>query len=238
MGKIHIITPAKDSIELTLLTIQALCKSELTVPFTYTVYNDFSTPENTRRLAKASTVYAFSLVNLSDRINSPSPNYWWILQTAQENAIKDNAALCIVESDVTVKPDTIQTLFNESLLLPDCGMIAAVTVDGNGKINYPYLYAGGKENMCFTTRKRLGFCCTLLTLPFLKAFSFKHLNTTKAWHDVTVSHQSIKHGFRNYLYTSLPVFHQPHGSRPWKQLKYTRPLKYYWMKFIRRHDRV
>lgn len=238
MEKIHIITPAKDSIELTLLTIKAIHQSNLTVPFTYTVYNDFSTPENTRRLEKASTEYDFTLINLSDKTNNPSPNYLWILQAAQEKAIKENAALCIVESDVVVKSQTIQTLFNESGLQPDCGMIAAVTVDKNGNINYPYLYAKGKENTFFTTNKRLSFCCTLLTLPFLKAFSFKQLDTTKAWHDVTISHQSLKYGFRNYLYTSLPVFHQPHGSRPWKQLKYTNPLKYYWLKLIHKRDRI
>ena len=47
MKKMNIITPVKDSIELTLQTIKAITASQLSVPFSYTVYNDFSTPENT-----------------------------------------------------------------------------------------------------------------------------------------------------------------------------------------------
>jgi hypothetical protein len=38
---------------------QAIVNSELKVPFTYTVYNDFSTEENTRRLEKASREMGF-----------------------------------------------------------------------------------------------------------------------------------------------------------------------------------
>lgn len=52
MKCLHIITPVKDSIDFTLETVQAIVNSELKVPFTYTVYNDFSTEENTRRLEK------------------------------------------------------------------------------------------------------------------------------------------------------------------------------------------
>ena len=66
---------------------------------------------------------------------------------------------------------------------------------------------------------------------FLKAFDFHQLNPEKNWHDVTVSHQSLKEGFKNYLFTTLPVLHQPHGSRPWKQLKYKNRLKYYWLTY-------
>ena len=53
MKCLHIITPVKDSIDFTLETVQAIVNSELKVPFTYTVYNDFSTEENTRRLEKS-----------------------------------------------------------------------------------------------------------------------------------------------------------------------------------------
>ena len=54
MNNLHIITPVKDSIESTLQTLRAICASEL--PGTaraLTVYNDFSTPENTARLEAA-----------------------------------------------------------------------------------------------------------------------------------------------------------------------------------------
>ena len=47
---LHIITPVKDSIDLSLQTIRSVLASQLSVPFVYTVYNDFSTPENTARL--------------------------------------------------------------------------------------------------------------------------------------------------------------------------------------------
>lgn len=238
MENIHIITPVKDSIDLTLQTVRSICASSFTTPNSYTIYNDFSTAENTLLLKDASKKYGFTLVNLSDITQHPSPNYMLVLQAAQEKAISENAALCIIESDVIVQPETIQSLFNQSTQLPDCGMIASVTVDDNGNINYPYLYVKEKEKTSFETRKRLSFCCTILTLQFLKTFSFKLLDQTKSWHDVTISHQSLKHGFKNYLLTNLPVFHKPHGSRPWKQLKYTHPLKYYWLKLRHKRDRI
>ena len=53
MKELHIITPVKDSIESTLLTIEAIMASQLSIAHTYTVYNDFSTPENTARLEEA-----------------------------------------------------------------------------------------------------------------------------------------------------------------------------------------
>jgi len=45
-------------------------------------------------------------------------------------------------------------------------------------------------------------------------------------------------GFKNYLMTSLPVLHIPHSSRPWKHLKYTNPLKYYWKKLTEKRDKI
>lgn len=48
MKSLHIITPVKDSIEFTLETVKAILDSEIKVPYTYTVYNDFSTEENTK----------------------------------------------------------------------------------------------------------------------------------------------------------------------------------------------
>ena len=34
------------------------------------------------------------------------------------------------------------------------------------------------------------------------------------------------------------VLHLPHSSRPWKRLKYTNPLLYYWRKITQRKDRI
>ena len=53
MKALHIITPVKDSIDSTLQTIKAVMASKLNVPHSYTIYNDISTPDNTRRLEEA-----------------------------------------------------------------------------------------------------------------------------------------------------------------------------------------
>lgn len=238
MRKIHIITPVKDSIDSTLDTIRAIVGSHIAVPFNYTVYNDFSTEENTRRLEEASRQYGFRLINLANITEHPSPNYLLVLQSAQAEAILDDAGLLIVESDVTVKPDTLQALFDGALARKDCGIAAAVTTDEQGNINYPYLHARGKEGQVYAEKKHCSFCCSLLTTDFLKAFNFHTLNPDKNWYDVTISHEALNHGFRNYLFANLPVLHRPHASRPWKQLKYKNPLKYYWLKYTKGLDKI
>ena len=238
MKCIHIITPVKDSIDSTLDTVRAIMSSDIKVPFTYTIYNDFSTPENTLRLEEASKVYGFQLVNLSDLTDHPSPNYLLVLQKTQQEAIEAEAGLLIVESDVTVQPNTLQALFDGAIERKDCGMAAAITTDESGAINFPYLYAKGRKPKVYDEKKRFSFCCTLLTLDYLKAFDFHQLDASKNWFDVTISHESLNKGFHNYLFINLPVLHRPHGSRPWKQLKYTNPLKYYWLKFTKGLDKI
>ena len=238
MKCIHIITPVKDSIDSTLETAKANLGSDIKVPYTYTIYNDFSTEENTKRLEEASKELGFRLVNLSDLTDHPSPNYLLVLQTTQKEAIAADAGLLIVESDVTVQKNTLQALFDGAMERKDCGMAAAITTDENGTINFPYLYAKGRKPQVYDEKKRFSFCCTLLTTNYLKAFSFQELDATKNWFDVTISHESLKRGFHNYLFINLPVLHRPHGSRPWKQLKYTNPLKYYWLKFTKGLDKI
>lgn len=238
MKSLHIITPVKDSIEFTLETVKAILESELTVPYTYTVYNDFSTEENTRILEEQSKKMGFRLVNLSDLTDHPSPNYLLVLQKTQQEAIEADAGLLIVESDVVVKKDTLQGLFDGASARPDCAIAAAVTVDEAGIINYPYLHAKGNEGKVYPEKKHCSFCCSLLTPTFLKAFDFHELDATKNWYDVTISHEALKKGFQNYLFTVLPVWHRPHGSRPWKQLKYKNPLKYYWLKYTKGLDKI
>ncbi len=238
MKCIHIITPVKDSIDSTLETAKAILGSDIKVPYTYTIYNDFSTEENTKRLEEASKELGFRLVNLSDLTDHPSPNYLLVLQTTQKEAIATDAGLLIVESDVTVQKNTLQALFDGAMERKDCGMAAAITTDENGTINFPYLYAKGRKPQVYDEKKRFSFCCTLLTTNYLKDFSFQELDATKNWFDVTISHESLKRGFHNYLFINLPVLHRPHGSRPWKQLKYTNPLKYYWLKFTKGLDKI
>ena len=238
MDKINIITPVKDSLDTTLQTIQNIMQSETTVGFEYTIYNDFSTEQTTEVLQSESEKQGFTLVNLQDITTHPSPNYLLVLQTAQKKAIADGNHLLIIESDVIVEKDTIEKIYNYSKRLNHVGMIAAVTTDIKKQINFPYLFAQKFETGVVNTRKRLSFCCTLLTNEFLKSFDFNELNPEKSWYDVFISHKSIELGFNNYLITSLPVLHLPHSSRPWKQLKYTNPIKYYWRKFINNKDKI
>lgn len=143
-----------------------------------------------------------------------------------------------MESDVIVKKNTLQSLYNGALQQKQCGIAAAVTTDEKGVINYPYLHAKGHENQVYPEKKHCSFCCSLLTPGLLKAFDFQTLDPSKNWYDVTISHESLKRGFQNYLFTTLPVWHRPHSSRPWKQLKYKNPLKYYWLKYTKGLDKI
>src|SRR5690606_28531566 len=88
------------------------------------------------------------------------------------------------------------------------------------------------------TKKSLSFCCTLLSLPFLKRYDFRALKPSKDWFDTFISKQSIALGFKNVVLTETRVLHKPHGSRPWKQVKYSNPVKYYWLKLIKRRDKI
>jgi len=238
MNKLHILTPVKDSLETTLQTINSIMSSELQVDFSYTVYNDFSSDATTEILEKESVKLGFRLVNLKSITLHPSPNYLLVLQIAQQRANFEDAHLLIIESDVIVGKNTIQQMYDQVVKLEKTGMIAAVTTDITGKVNFPYLYARKFSQGILDTRKRLSFCCTLLTQSLLTSFNFDTLNPEKSWYDVFISHKSIELGFKNYLITALPVVHLPHSSRPWKQLKYTHPLKYYFYKFVEKRDKI
>lgn len=238
MTPLHILTPVKDSIETTLQTIEAVMGSRLAMPHRYTVYNDYSTPANTARLHTEAERQGFNLVDLSDLTSHPSPNYLLVLRRARLEALEAGAALCIVESDVTVAPDTLQALADAAEWLPQCAIAAAVTVDEAGEINYPYHHARKLPRGIVETDKHCSFCCSLLTPRLLEAFDFGLLDENKSWYDVTISHEARRLGLANYLFTALPVVHRPHQSRPWKQLKYTHPLRYYWKKYTQGLDKI
>jgi len=238
MHHLHIITPVKDSLDTTVKTIECISKAEKSFSSNYTIYNDFSSEETTESLTASAPKFDFEIINLKDVTSHPSPNYLLVLQMAQKKALSDGAHLLIIESDVLVEQDTIQKLYDYCNLLDRPGMIAAVTTDTDGEINFPYLYARKFKRKIISTKKRLSFCCTLLTNDFLKQFDFGLLNPEKSWYDVFISHKSIELGFNNYLITALPVLHLPHSSRPWKQLKYTNPIKYYWRKLIDKRDKI
>lgn len=230
---LHVIMPVKDSPDTTREAIMALLQ---TPDIDFTVYNDFSSPENTALLQQLAQEQGFRLINWADHTDHPSPNYRLTLQDAQQRALSAGAHLIIVESDVLVKPDTIAQM--AAMVANGVGMVAAVTVDGDGHINFPYQYASHLHGDVVNSHKRFSFCCTLLTNEFLKSYDFYQLDPTKAWYDVTISHQSIQLGFRNLLMLNNPVLHRPHSSRPWKQLKYTHPLRYYWQKITHKRDRI
>jgi hypothetical protein len=231
-----VITPVKDSLKTTTETIQSVQNSF--GEFYYCIYNDFSTEETTNSLKSLSIQYNFELINLSEVIDTPSPNYRLVLQMAQKKALELGIPLIIVESDVEVQPNTFTELINRSKSLFQCGMVAAITKDTQGKINFPYLNFKSTNKELVKTRHSLSFCCTLLTPELLKQYDFQTLSAEKHWYDVSISRKSIQLGLNNYLLVSQSVLHKPHSSRPWKQLKYKNPIKYYYLKLIKRLDRI
>lgn len=236
MIKAIVITPVKNAIENTLQTIATIKQSDIALE--YIVYNDFSNAETKEALAKSAAELGFELVNLEDITNTPSPNYNLVLEDAQKRAIAKNLPLIVVESDVEVKPDTFSKLLGFNEKQTDSGMIGAVTVDERGEINFPYLKFKGRKEAYTLTNRSLSFCCTLMTIPFLSSYSFSELDRNKDWYDTIISKKSIALGFKNYILFNAPVHHKAHGSRPWKQLKYTNPWKYYWQKFTKGRDKI
>lgn len=226
-----IIMPVKDSLETAEQAIRAIVASGHNV----CVYDDYSSDENAARLDALRNELDIRVVHIREVLDHPSPNYRWVLNTAQREAIEKNQDLVIVESDVIVKEGTISRL--QQAISKGVGMVAAVTVNEEGEVNFPYEYAR-KIQQDGSCTKRFSFCCTLLTNAFLKAYSFEQLDPTKNWYDVHISHMSRQLGFENILLISNPVLHKPHSSRPWKQLKYKNPLLYYWRKFTQRLDKI
>ncbi|HEY3373289.1 MAG TPA: hypothetical protein VGK10_20750 [Prolixibacteraceae bacterium] len=231
-----IITPVKDSLNTTIETIQSIHQSEGN--FLYCIYNDFSTEETSLKLQQIKLQYNFELINLAEITNTPSPNYRLVLQMAQIKALELNVPLIIVESDVEVKTETFKELIRHSKELNMCGMVAAVTVNRAGEINFPYLNFKSSKKEIVKTKHSLSFCCTLLTTELLQQYDFKTLSIEKHWYDVSISRKSVQLGLNNYLVTSMGVLHKPHSSRPWKQLKYQNPIKYYFHKLVKRLDRI
>mgnify|MGYP003310432975 FL=1 len=229
----YIVMPVKDAVESAERSIRAIVDSGHTL----TVYDDYSTPENCEHLRQLSEELSFSLIHLSDVVDHPSPNYRTVLIDARERALTNHQSLIIIESDVEVKPQTIADL--QALVAPQIGMVASVTENEAGEVNFPYEYAKDWRKEVIDTKKRFSFCCTLLTEELLQAIDFEQvLDEKKNWYDVTLSHLSLKKGFRHLLRMDSSVIHRPHASRPWKQLKYEHPLRYYWRKLTQHLDRI
>ena len=236
-NKLHIIMPVKDSIEMTERAIRAIVHSGHTL----CIYDDNSSKENAQRLDILAKELGIQVVHISELTDQPSPNYRLVLQLAQKQALAEKKHLVIVESDVLVEMQTINNMLAE--VQKGVGMVAAVTIDENGEYNFPYHYLRqlryrfvGKQTIA--TKKRFSFCCTLLTNELLQKADFQLLDPTKNWYDVTISHWSLRLGLRNMLMLNNSVVHFPHASRPWKRLKYTNPLLYYWRKFTQQLDKI
>lgn len=234
---LHIIMPVKDSIEIAERAIRAIVASGHTV----CVYDDNSLQENAERLDQIAKEKSIQVVHISDLTDHPSPNYRLVLQMAQEEALDKGKHLVIVESDVIIQPDTLNRMLAK--VEEGVGMVAAVTIDENGEYNFPYHYLRNLRyrfinRQTIATKKRFSFCCTLLTNELLHKADFQQLDPTKNWYDVTISHWSLALGLRNLLMLDNPVLHFPHASRPWKRLKYTNPLLYYWRKITQKRDRI
>lgn len=236
MPEAIVITPVKDSPSTTLTTIEAICSSDCNIDFI--VFNDFSQEETKNLLNKSNKKLNFQLIHLEDITGTPSPNYKLVLQMAQKKAIELQKPLIIIESDVIVAKDTIRRLLEVTKNLSKPGLVGAITTDEKGNYNFPYNFEKIKSSETINTTHSLSFCCTLLSVPFLKSYNFEELPQQKDWFDVSISRQSRRTGFNNYLVKGVEVIHLPHSSRPWKNLKYSNPVLYYLRKFVYKRDRI
>ncbi len=236
MPKLLVVTPVKNALGNTLESCKAVASSSVEVA--HIVYNDFSDAATKLGLEEAKQAYGFELVHLEDLTNHPSPNYKLVLQLAQKRALEMGLPFVVVESDVTVGSTTLENLLEHCSKEKGLGLIGAVTTDISGEINYPYeKFRSFNGNYC-DTKRSLSFCCTLMTSPFLSAFSFEDLNDAKDWYDTFISKKALELNFSNRVVFDTPVIHKPHSSRPWKLLKYSNPLKYYLEKLLKGRDKI
>lgn len=231
-----VITPIKNSLDNSLKTIETVKNSDMNIM--YYIYDDFSDENISLTLKENSRKLDYSYIHLSHLTNTPSPNYLTTLKDAQSKALSLHLPLIIVESDVEVQEDTIRRLIDFQKSNTNIGMIGAITVDESNNINYPYLKFKDLNTPFHKTKRSLSFCCTLLSIDFLKTYDFINLDGSKDWFDTTISNASIANGFDNYILSNVRVLHKPHSSRPWKQMKYKNPIKYYWNKLIKGRDKI
>ncbi|WP_200974645.1 glycosyltransferase [Echinicola sp. 20G] len=236
MAQVLAITPVKNSIETTLETAKAIKASS--VPVVHKIFNDFSTPETKAALDKHAPEIGYELIHLEEVTDTPSPNYKLVLQMAQKEALEKGLSLLVVESDVTVEKDSIEKMLDFYQKNEKVGLIGAITVGYDKKVNFPYLKFKDVKDNIIDTKRSLSFCCTLFSKEFLEEYDFMSLDDAKDWYDTFISKKAVELGYKNYVLMNVPVLHKPHGSRPWKQLKYKNPLKYYFLKFWKGLDKI
>jgi hypothetical protein len=231
-----VITPVKNSLETFLHSARAVAASDVNVQ--HIIFDDFSDDATLEALQHYQTSIGYELVQLSQLTSSPSPNYNLVLEIAQQRALSERLPLIIVESDVIIKKDTFSSMLHALHARPFTGMIGAVTIDQQGVINFPYVKFTKLDGDIVKTDRSLSFCCTLLTYNLLTSIDFRKLDPGKNWYDVYISRKSIEAGFENYIMLQTSVYHKPHSSRSWKHLKYTNPIKYYFLKYWKGLDRI
>jgi len=236
MSEAIIITPVKDSLETTRLTIEAISKAKGN--FDYYVFNDFSQQETRQFLEDTKKEKGFEVIHLEEITDTPSPNYRLVLEMAQKMALEKKLPLIIIESDVVIQPETLQELLQIQKSEINVGIVGAITVNKEGQYNFPYTFEKLKSSEAINTSHSLSFCCTLLAPEFMEKFDFNTLSPKKDWYDIYISRQSKKLGFNNYLAKGTEVLHLPHSSRPWKNLKYKNPVLYYFRKYFYNRDRI
>ncbi|UZD22222.1 glycosyltransferase family 2 protein [Algoriphagus halophytocola] len=236
MAEVIVITPVKNSLDTTLDTARAIAAS--TVPVRHIIFNDFSTVETKAGLEAQQADIGYELVHLEDHTDHPSPNYKLVLQMTHKLANEAQLPFIVVESDVVVEKNTIEVMLKFQEGQAKSGLVGAVTVDEGGVVNFPYLKFKGVKEPVIDTSRSLSFCCTLFSRAFLEAYDFAALDEAKDWYDTFISKKSIELGFKNHVLMNSPVWHRPHASRPWKQLKYSNPLKYYFLKFWKGMDKI
>ncbi len=236
MAKVLVITPVKNSIDTTLDTAKAIAASSVKVQ--HVIFNDFSSEETKAILEEKKSEIGYELIHIEDLTDHPSPNYKLVLQLSQKRALQENLPLLVIESDVVIRRDTIENLLQALRNQPKAGLIGSVTVDENGVVNFPYLKFKGVKERAIDTQRSLSFCCTLFSPEFLKSYDFAGLDGAKDWYDTFISKKAVELGFKNIVLMHAHVWHRPHASRPWKQLKYSNPLKYYFLKFWKGWDKI
>ena len=116
---LHIIMPVKDSLEIAERAIRAIVHSGHTL----CVYDDNSLPANAVRLDALASELGITVVHIAELTDHPSPNYRLVLQHAQQQALRDNQHLVIIESDVIIQSDTLSRMLAEVQL--GVGMVVA-----------------------------------------------------------------------------------------------------------------
>ncbi|MCE7058041.1 glycosyltransferase family 2 protein [Algoriphagus sp. AGSA1] len=236
MAELLVITPVKNSLGTTLDTAKAIAGSSVAVR--HIIFNDFSSGETKAGLEANEAEIGYEVIHLEDHTDHPSPNYKLVLQMAQKMAKGAGLPLLVVESDVVVAHNTIAELLDFQKSAKKSGLVGSVTVDENGAVNFPYLKFKGVKEAVIETNRSLSFCCTLFSREFLEQYDFIGLDEAKDWYDTFISKKSLELGFKNHVLMNAPVWHRPHASRPWKQLKYSNPLKYYFLKFWKGMDKI